>query len=110
MLRSTLSLFVLASALVLGGCRSNSPSAVQGRICGRVATLCGATQAPSPEECQQTLGPLQTATSDGAENLARVERCANEARSCGEASGCVAGGALRSATGFLQSFTQGLTR
>ncbi|MDP3276954.1 MAG: hypothetical protein Q8Q09_17280 [Deltaproteobacteria bacterium] len=75
--------------------------------CDRYATLCGANR-EDRAQCRQSLAQVQGQVN--IENAGRTARCMTEARSCGEATGCVAGGAIRAGAGFLQDFANGLTR
>lgn len=93
----------------LAGCRNDGqPAATASRAaCDRVVSLCQGN-ATDRRQCEQTFADLRPNVD--AENAARTARCVAEARTCGEASGCMAGGAARAGAGFLRDFTNGLTR
>lgn len=91
------------------GCKGSSGAGAAGaRACTRMVALCNG-DANDQRECEQSLAEMRGAT-DGEENVAHVDRCVASAASCGEASGCVAGGAMRSGASVLRDFTRGLTR
>jgi hypothetical protein len=99
--------FVALSSLA--GCRDNGqPALAPSRAaCDRVVSLCQGNETDR-RQCEQTLADLRPNVD--AENAARTARCVAEARTCGEATGCMVGGAARAGAGFLRDFTNGLTR
>jgi hypothetical protein len=103
---------VIALVIVLAtlGCHGSSvPSSPSGALCARLASLC-ASDASANELTQCERDVASGSAGLDAENVVRTARCVAEARSCGEATGCMAGAALRSGTTFLRDFTYGLTR
>jgi hypothetical protein len=98
--------------MVLGllvGCRSEQAvrAAAAQSACERISTLCQGN-AQDKRACEDMFASINH--SADADNIARTGRCVAEARTCGEASGCVAGGAARAGAGFLREFTNGFTR
>jgi hypothetical protein len=96
---------VIALVIVLAtlGCHGSSvPSSPSGALCASDASANELTQ------CERDVASGSAGLD--AENVVRTARCVAEARSCGEATGCMAGAALRSGTTFLRDFTYGLTR
>lgn len=107
---------LLALSVVVGasiaGCRNEGNAqtpAVQTAqaACARVVSLCQGGDADR-RECERTMSEVRPGVD--AENAARTARCVNEARTCGEASGCLAGGAARAGANMLRDFTNGFTR
>jgi hypothetical protein len=107
-MRSIIALALVAFTTV-AGCRNNGqPALAPSRVaCDRVVTLCQGNDTDR-RQCEQTFANLRPNVD--AENAARTARCVAEARTCGEATGCMAGGAARAGAGFLRDFTNGLTR
>lgn len=99
----TASLFVA----LLCGCRGAVAQTSAQAACGRISELCqGDTR--DRNECERTFAQLNPSVD--ADNIARSARCISEARTCGEASGCMAGAALRAGANFLRDFANGFTR
>lgn len=98
-----LSLVVLLTC----GCREAIAQAPAQVACARLSTLCQSSD-QDRAECERTFAQLHPAAD--AENLARSARCVSEARTCGEATGCMAGAAARAGATFLRDFTNGFTR
>lgn len=103
--------FLMVSALValLVGCRGGdgAASAPAQTACARVVSLCQGND-QDRQACERAFVDMRPNVD--AENTARTARCVGEARTCGEASGCMAGGAARASAGFIRDFTNGLTR
>lgn len=98
---------VFFAALVGAGCRGEVAQAPAQVACARVVNLCQGAERERAE-CERTFAQFNPAAD--AENIARSARCVAEARTCGEASGCMAGAALRAGASFLRDFTNGFTR
>jgi hypothetical protein len=101
---------IAAIALVVGlscGCRDAIAQAPAQAACARMTALCQGSDADR-QECERTFAELHPAVD--AENVARSARCMAEARTCGEATGCMAGAAARAGANFLRDFTNGFTR
>ncbi len=101
---------VLLLVLVLvEGCRSEQAvrSMTAHTACTRVMTLCQGSD-HDRQECENSFASVNPTVD--AENIARTARCVNEAHNCGEATGCMAGGAARAGANFLRDFTNGFTR
>jgi hypothetical protein len=98
---------VLVAALA--GCRGDGASSgVPARTaCAKVVSLCQGND-QDRRDCEQAFNDLRPSVDP--ENAARTARCVAEARTCGEATGCMAGGAARAGANFLRDFTNGLTR
>ncbi len=99
----TVTLFVA----LLGGCRSAVTRTSAQVACGRIAELCQGDDRDR-NQCERTFAQLNPSVD--ADNIARSARCVSEARTCGEASGCMAGAAMRAGANFLRDFTNGFTR
>ena len=102
-----LSLASLAVALGCLGCRGAAAQATGQAACARMVSLCQGGEADRAS-CEDTFRHLDPTVD--AENVARATRCMGEARTCGEASGCMAGAAARAGANFLRDFTNGFTR
>ncbi len=99
---------VLSLVLSLScGCRQALERAPGQVACARLTSLCGGADVDRTQ-CEQTFAQLHPAVDT--ENAARSARCISEARSCGEATGCMAGAAARAGANFLRDFTNGFTR
>jgi hypothetical protein len=100
--------FVVLSS-VLSACRGDGqPAATAARTaCDRVISLCQGNDGDR-RACEQGFADMRPNVDP--ENAARAARCVAEARTCGEASGCMAGAAARAGASFLRDFTNGLTR
>lgn len=99
---------VLVSLVALfSGCRAAVTQAPGQAACARMNELCQGDDRDR-NECERTFAKLNPTTD--AENLARSARCMAEARTCGEATGCMAGAAARAGATFLRDFTNGFTR
>ncbi len=97
----------LAAVLVCGGCRDALSQAPAQAVCARVSDLCHGND-HDRAECERTVAQLDPSVD--ADNLARTSRCMAEARTCGEASGCMAGAAVRAGANFVRDFANGFTR
>jgi hypothetical protein len=78
------------------------------RACARLAELCGFD--PSGGESQQCTRMLDTLKQSNAQSVAQVATCVGDAKSCGEAAGCVSGAALSAGAGFARDFLGGLQK
>lgn len=98
----------LAMVLVCGGgCRDAIAQAPGQVACARMNELCHGGD-HDRAGCERTFAGLNPAVD--ADNIARTGRCMTEARTCGEASGCMAGAAVRAGANFLRDFANGFTR
>lgn len=96
MLRRAVLGVALMAAMVGGGCRREAA------LCGRMKELCGVED----DKCKQSIADAKESFGEpGVETLAK---CFEEAKSCSEASGCVAGGALRNLSEAADGFLKGL--
>lgn len=82
------------------------------RACIHLADLCkGHDRDTSGDgkdgECEEFFATLKRNAPDAVE---RTSSCVNESRSCGQAVGCVSGGAIQLGTGFARDFADGLNR
>jgi len=91
-------LFVLIAALTLTSCSKQS------QICGRMETLCGTERA----DCEALVKSTQENFGD--EGVAGLHACFSDARSCNEASGCVAGKGLKALGDAMGEFLQGVKK
>jgi hypothetical protein len=93
---------VLVAALAASGCSRERA------ICGRMKDLCSV----EAEQCKQSIADAKESFGD--EGVTTLAKCFEEAKSCAEASGCVAGGALKNlseaADGFLKGLGKGLEK
>jgi hypothetical protein len=97
----------LLALLALVGCRDAAAQAPGQAACARLMTLCSGNDRDR-QECERTFTELRPAADP--QNTARTARCLTEACTCGEASGCMAGAAMRAGATFLRDFTNGFTR
>ena len=100
----TLSLLALVALI---GCRDAAAQAPAQAACARLTTLCGGNDRDR-QECERSFAELRPTVDP--QNAARAARCLAEATTCGEASGCMAGAAMRAGASFLKDFTYGFTR
>ena len=103
-LSPTLSLLALVAFV---GCRDAAAQAPGQAACARLMSLCGGNDRDR-QECERTFAELRPAADP--QNTVRAARCLAEATTCGEASGCMAGAAMRAGATFLRDFTNGFTR
>ncbi len=79
-----------------------SSCSTEAQICGRMETLCGTTR----EDCKQLVKSVQDNFGD--EGVQGMKACFSDAKSCNEATGCVAGKGLKSLTDAMGDFLRGL--
>lgn len=101
------SVAAIVVGLACGGCRNAIAQAPAQAACARMVSLCQGDDGDRAE-CERSFAQLNPTVD--AENAARAGRCMTEARTCGEASGCMAGAALRAGGNFVRDFTNGFTR
>jgi hypothetical protein len=81
------------------------------RACAHLAALCrgedGEMGDAKSGECADFFAALKSHAPDA---LERTTSCVDEARSCGQAVGCVAGGGIQIGTGFARDFADGLSK
>lgn len=79
-----------------------SSCSAEAQICGRMETLCGTTR----EDCKSLVKSVQDSFGD--EGVQGMKACFVDAKSCNEATGCVAGKGLKSMTDAMGDFLKGL--
>jgi hypothetical protein len=79
------------------------------RACVRLRQLCEHDADDNDKEgtCDDFFSALGKSAPEA---VAPTASCVTEARSCGQAVGCVTGGAIRLGTGFARDFADGLER
>jgi hypothetical protein len=112
MMKSIVVALVTMIVAVGAGCRGEGQaqsvqSVAATTACARLMTLCQGN-GQDRRECERTMSDVRPGVD--AENVARTARCMGEARTCGEATGCMAGSAARAGANFLRDFTNGFTR
>jgi hypothetical protein len=76
------------------------------RACARAANLCGLGES----EVQSCVDTLRSVEKSNPDSVAKITSCVADAKSCGEAMGCAASGALTIGTGFVKDFVNGLQK
>jgi hypothetical protein len=80
------------------------------RACARLTELCQERMRDAndgPGECDEYFDALKRTSP---ESLPRTASCVSEARSCGQAVGCMTGGAIHMGAGFVRDFADGLNK
>lgn len=85
------------------------------RACARLSELCASASADEDSDdkadkddaCDQFFSALRRNAPESADHTIA---CVNESRSCGQAAGCVSGGAIHIGTGFVRDFAEGLNQ
>jgi hypothetical protein len=78
------------------------------RACARLTELCGDhldRKDDKDHDCEEFFAAIKR---NAPEAIEPTSKCVTEARSCGQAVGCVAGGAIHIGTGFARDFADGL--
>lgn len=80
------------------------------RACDRLADLCGdaAPRDSDDKSCTEFFDAL--ATHGGEADTGKTAQCVLDAKTCPEALGCTAGGAVRLGTGVAKSFLDGFQK
>lgn len=98
--------YALALALTFTlGCKTKEQSA-----CLRLAELCGSKggSLEDLDKCTQTVSTWESTV--GPESAKKGYQCVSEAKSCGEATGCVAGATVKGLTHTAKDFFDGLQK
>ena len=79
------------------------------RACDRLADLCGSSARDNddPKSCTEFFDEVQKS---GGDDSGKTASCVLEAKSCAEAIGCTAGGAVKVGTGVAKSFLDGFQK
>jgi hypothetical protein len=77
------------------------------RACDRLAELCGEHRKSDDTSCSDFFDEL---ASSGGEDNGKTAQCVLDARSCPEAIGCTAGGAVKIGAGVAKSFLEGFQK
>lgn len=96
-MRRMLVLLAVVAASV-SGCTKESAT------CRKMEALCGT----APSECREQLDAVKEVA--GQEGVDAVARCYSDATTCAEASGCMAGEAVKGATKSASEFLEGMKK
>jgi hypothetical protein len=110
----TIKLLVLAGLIGGGGyfAWAKMIRPPQKRACARLSQLCDGKvklheAGDEPDSCDEYFDELKRTAPDA---FPRTTSCVTEARSCGQAVGCMTGGAVQIGTGFVRDFAEGLNQ
>jgi hypothetical protein len=81
------------------------------RACARLHQLCGEQMrddADDDKDCTELFDAIRS--NGGSGEVDKTAQCVLEAKSCPEAIGCTAGGAVKLGAGFAKSFVEGLAK
>ena len=81
------------------------------RACARLHALCGAQardRDDDPKDCVELFDTIRD--DSGADDAAKTAQCVLDAKSCPEAIGCAAGGAVKLGTGAARGFVDGFAK
>lgn len=81
-----------------------SSCSAESQICGRMETLCGTSR----DSCKELVKATQESFGD--QGVQGLKTCFVDAKSCNEATGCIAGQGLKSLTEGLGDFLKGVTK
>lgn len=82
----------------------SSACTAEQQICGRMETLCGT----SPDDCHQLV--QTTKQNFGDEGVTGLKTCFAEAKSCGEATGCMTAKGLKGLGAAIGDFVKGVLK
>ncbi len=100
-MKTFLAVVVLAGAGFLGWQWWNQP---ERRVCARLGELCG--DRSGQDDCRKDLA--QWAKETGPEVVTKLDACLNDAKSCSEGAGCMAGAGARGLGKMMGDFLKGL--
>jgi hypothetical protein len=100
---------VVVLMVIAGGVAWAMMSTPERTVCARIGELCGAEgDLADLEECAKDVEEIEKVL--GKEPVVRVAACVEDAKTCAEAMGCIAGESMNSVEEQLGEFLKGVRR